>query len=165
MAATFYILCLGSTIPIKPEFKKDNLIYFNSATLDLNPTKTGTNTIDNSAVNLISSKNDTLLHISIRRTENAVVFNTKPNNAGWGTEERIVLKGTFTKGNNATITVYDHGDRYQILFDGKTVHYYKKRIEDNATQVSYTINKDVAQVFSRELGVTTFPSLPTWVGA
>lgn len=159
----FYLLPLSQTVNLKSEFIADGIIVFQSATLDLNPSKTGTNTIDNTAVNLLNS-GDNLLHISIRRPENAIVFNTLPANGNWGTEERVTLQGKFV-GPNTTITVYDHGDRYQILCDYHTVHYYTKRIKKNVTSVSYTINQGQTPPFSNPLAVTTYSSMDKLVAA
>jgi len=68
------------------------------------------------------------------------------------------LKGLFVNGLNTTITVYDHGDRFQVLIDYNTVHYYVKRIQENGTAVSYTINANQVSPFSDTLAVTTYDS-------
>ncbi|KAA8893847.1 galectin [Sphaerosporella brunnea] len=157
----FYLLNLDQTVKLSQEFKPDGIIVFHSAILDLNPSKTGTSEIDNTAINL-KHGNDILLHISIRRKENAVVFNSKTANGNWGAEERIVLKGAFS-GPNTTITVYNHGDRFQILFDYHTVHYYNKRIQANADNVSYNRNPDQTPPFSNPLAFSTYSSLAKMV--
>ncbi|KAF8244381.1 Galectin-3 [Wilcoxina mikolae CBS 423.85] len=159
----FYLLPLTETISLNTDFQADGIIVFQSATLDLNPSQTGTNTIDNTAVNLLHS-GDYLLHVSIRRRENAIVFNSRAANGNWGTEERETLDGRFV-GPNTTITVYDHGDRYQILFDYHTVHYYNKRIQKNADSISYTINQGQTPPFSNPLAVTTYSTMPELVAA
>jgi hypothetical protein len=126
--------------------------------LDFSPSKTGTNTIDNTAFNLLDKAGDILLHISFRRPENAIVFNTCPKNGGWGKEERVTLSGTFI-GADTTVTVYDHGNRYQILIDYHTVHYYEKRINQPTSCVSYTINENQTPPFSNPIAVSTYSSL------
>ncbi|EDR12978.1 galectin [Laccaria bicolor S238N-H82] len=126
------------TVTLKTPFKAENIIVFQSAKLDLTPS-TGPG-IDNTAVNILDAAGDVLLHVSIRRAENAIVLNSRPANGARGTEERVPLKGLFVNAPNTTITVYDHGDRFQILIDYKTVHYYAKRIQANGTAILYTIN-------------------------
>ncbi|PVF99326.1 galectin [Serendipita vermifera] len=152
----FYIIPLTKTVTLKSELKADGIVIFQSAKLDLHPSPTGTNTIDNTALNLING-NDILLTISIRRVENAVVFNSMLNN-GWGNEERIPLQGAF-KGNDTTVMVYDHGDRYQILFNYHTVKYYNKRSQKNATSLSYAINADQVSPFSDSIAANTYTSM------
>lgn len=158
----FYLLPLTKTVALKKEFTADGIIFFQSTTLDLNPSKTGTNTIDNTAFNLLSPEEDFLLHISFRRAENAIVFNSRTVNGDWGAEERVTLKGRFVGPDN-TVTVYDHGDRFQILIDFHTAHYYTKRIKKNTTSVSYTINPNQTSPFSDPVAVQTYSSLAKMV--
>ena len=84
-------------------------------------------------------------------------MNSRPANGTWGKEERVPLKGLFV-GLNTTITVYDHGDRYQVLIDYKTIHYFVKRIKENGNAVLYSINPDQISPFSDTLAVTTYDS-------
>jgi hypothetical protein len=123
----FYLLPIGEKVELKQEFKAENIIVFQSAKLDLTPSS-GTG-IDNTYVNIISADNNILLHISIRRAQNAIVLNSRTADGPWGTEERVTLEGRFVNGLNTTITVYDHGDRFQVLIDYNTIHYYEKRIQ------------------------------------
>ena len=76
----------------------------------------------------------------------------------WGTEERVPLKGLFGNVPNTTISVYDHGDRFQVLIDYKTIYYFVKRIQKNGTAVLYSINPDQISPFSDTLAVTTYDS-------
>lgn len=152
----FYLLPITQTVTLKSQFKAENIIVFQSAKLDLTPS-TGPG-IDNTAVNILDAAGDILLHVSIRRAENAIVFNSLPVNGAWGTEERVTLRGLFGNGLNTTITIYDHGDRFQILIDYKTVHYYAKRIQANGTAISYAINPGQISPFSNTLSVTTYDS-------
>ena len=153
----FYLLPITKSVTLKSEFKAENIIVFQSAKLDLTPS-TGSG-IDNTAVNILDAAGDYLLHISIRRAQNAIVLNSKTAGGAWGTEERVTLEGRFVDdGLNTTIAVYDHGDRYQVLIDYKTIHYYNKRILENGSAVSYTINADQVSPFSDTLAVTTYDS-------
>ena len=150
----FYLLPITESVTLKSEFKAENIIVFQSAKLDLTPS-TGSG-LDNTAVNILDAAGDYLLHISIRRKENAIVLNSKTAGGAWGKEERVTLEGRFVNGLNTTIAVYDHGDRFQVLIDYNTIHYYDKRILENGAAVSYTINADQVSPFSDTLAVTTY---------
>ena len=152
----FYLLPITKTVTLKSEFKAEDIIVFQSAKLDLTPS-TGPG-IDNTAVNILDAAGDVLLHVSIRRKEDAIVLNSKPADGPWGTEERVPLKGLFGNVPNTTISVYDHGDRFQVLIDYKTIYYFVKRIQKNGTAVLYSINPDQISPFSDTLAVTTYDS-------
>ncbi|KAH7917729.1 galectin [Leucogyrophana mollusca] len=152
-----YLLPITTAVTLKNEFKAEGIVDFQSAKLDLNPSSAGPNQIDNTSVNLLSAKNDNLLHISIRRAENAIVFNAHEVDKDWGKEERVPLKGAFV-GPDTVITVVDHGDRYQILTDYHTVHYFNKRISGNVNQLSYQINKNQISPFSDTLACQVYGS-------
>nr|BAJ72707.1 galectin homolog [Laccaria amethystina] len=149
----FYLLPLSQTVQLAQPFQAENIIVFQSAQLDLTPNPGRGH--DNTSVNIFSAAGDILLTISIRRAENAIVMNSLPASGNWGTEESVPLEGRFVNGGlNTTITVYDHGDRFQVLIDYNTIHYYAKRIQKNGTAVSYLT--DQASPFSNTLAVTTY---------
>ncbi|EAU92504.1 CGL3 lectin [Coprinopsis cinerea okayama7 len=151
----FHILRLESTVDLSEPLKDNGIIVFQSDKLDLEPSPNlGPTGIDNTNVNLINAKGDVLLHIGIRRRENAFVFNSIPYGESRGPEERIPLEGTFGDRRDPSITVFDHPDRYQIMIDYKTVYYYKKRLEGRCEKVSYKINEGQTPPFSDVLGVT-----------
>ncbi|KAF8245496.1 hypothetical protein K440DRAFT_651641 [Wilcoxina mikolae CBS 423.85] len=137
----FYLLPLTQTIALENKFKAHGIYVFQFALLDLNPSSVA----DNNSVNLMDS-GDFLLHISIRREAGVIVFNT------------VDLLGRFV-GPTTTITIYVHGDRYHILCDYHTVHYYNKRIKKNATSVAYLIGPNQTSPFSTPLAVTTYNSM------
>lgn len=153
----FYLCSLDGKVQLNEPLKTDSLVVFQSASLDLKPSQTG-NQIDNSALNLLDQQNNVMLHISIRRTENAIVFNSREHNGNWGKEERVTLKDRFV-GPNVTVTVYDHGDRYQILIDYRTVYYYNKRIRGDCTTCSYSMNQGQSPVFSNPIAVNTYKTM------
>ena len=150
-----YLLPVHQTVALKKEFRAGNIMVFRSAKLDLTPSTRWD--LDNTSVNIMSASNDYLLHISIRRAHNSIVFNSKRANGSWDRDERITLEGLFVNGLHTTITVYDHGDRFQVLIDYNTVHYYVKRFQGNGTDVLYECDIDVS-VFSDTLAVTTYDS-------
>ena len=147
-----YLLPLGEVVPLQKAVERGSVVIFQSAFW--NPDAAGSD--DNTSVNLLD-QGDFLLQIAIRNGENAIVFNTRTANGKWGTEEREPLQGSFVR-PNTSITVYDHGNRFEILFSGQTVHYYDKRINRNATSVFYKINQQ-SSPFSDPLVVSTFTSM------
>ena len=152
----FYLLPITQRVTLNSEFKAENIIVFQSAKLDLSPS-TGTG-LDSTYTQIISTDGDVLLSVGIRRAENAIVLNSKPADGSWDTEERVTLEGRFVNGLNTSITVYDHGDRFQVLIDYNTIHYFVKRIEKNGTAVTYGIHPNSSSVFSDTLAVTTYDS-------
>ncbi|KAJ7690387.1 hypothetical protein B0H17DRAFT_936144, partial [Mycena rosella] len=90
------------------------------------------------SLNLVAENNDIVLHISFRRDENAIVVNAR-SSAGWLSEERTSF-GNKLEGNNYTVTVYDHGDRYQIAFNGRTGHYFTKQIQADVAALQYFVD-------------------------
>lgn len=149
-----YFINVNKTIKLDSEFKTGNLAVFQSAALDLTvPSGSG----DNTSINILQGESY-LLHISIRRDTNLIVFNSKAAGGSWDTEETVSLEGALT-GPPTTVTVYDHGDRFQILGDFVTLHYFTKRIKGNADSFSYLANTDKALIFSNPLAVTTTTAL------
>ncbi|KAH6912476.1 Galectin-3 [Coprinopsis sp. MPI-PUGE-AT-0042] len=149
-----FLLRLRGEAVLKEPLKPNGIIDFQCGSVDLRPSRSlGPTGIDNTSINLLSSQDDILLHISIRRQEGAIVLNSCTNTEGWGIEERIPLTETFTDPVNPTITVYDHPDRLQLAFDYKNVHYYTKRVNDEVARLSYNINEGQTPVFSEVLVV------------
>ncbi|KAH7106381.1 hypothetical protein BKA62DRAFT_825919 [Auriculariales sp. MPI-PUGE-AT-0066] len=120
--------------------------------------------IDNTNINIESSDGDTLLHVSVRRVENAIVFNSLPKGGEWGTEERVALLGVFER-TDATFTVRLNGAEWHILVDGRPIKTYHQRIHKPAVTASYRSNN--RPVFSDPLLVTRayFPLKPADVAA
>jgi len=155
----FYLLSISQTIKLKNELGADGIIVFQSASLDLE--QSTASVFDSSTINLLNA-GDHLLHLCIRRRDNAIVVNSLTAGGDWGPEETKPHQGKFI-GPNTTIMIYDHGDHYQILFDYHTVHYYKKRILKSATSISYGIADGQSLVFSNPLAVTTYSSMAQFV--
>ena len=95
--------------------------------------------IDNTNVNFYNAGGNNILHISFRRAEQQIVFNTAPEGYNWEQEERVALPEL--RSNNTFIIVYDHGNRYQIIINGRTVHYFNKRYGGQGLEVSYEVNE------------------------
>ncbi|KAF8460917.1 galectin [Kalaharituber pfeilii] len=150
----FYLLKLGGALTLSNAVQADGIVIFQSAFVDVRSCPVG----DNTSFNLLNRSGDCLLHITFRRPKNVIVFNARRHDGGWGSQESIPLAGAFKTDGLATVTVYDHGDRYQILIDGRTVHYFQKRFHDAATQVSYGTDASPPP-FSDPVAVTQFQNI------
>jgi len=129
------------------------VIAFHSAQQDLAPCSKGASAANPNGhpietnIQLCNTKvgRDTghiLLEISIRRAENAVLFNAQAKESvldGWGQPESIPLSmvNPSPSTSGLTILVCDRGDKYQILFNLSTVHYFAKRFPGPTTSVLY----------------------------
>lgn len=87
-------LFLGHELKFDRPIGDGGSIVFYSTCINLVP-DFGHN-IDNTSVNVLSADKDTLLHISIRRAENAIVFNSQMHGGGWQQEERVRLPNVRT---------------------------------------------------------------------
>ncbi|KAG1877915.1 hypothetical protein DFJ58DRAFT_753215 [Suillus subalutaceus] len=154
-----YTLDIGKDVYIKGgDITTDGIIAFWPVSYDETPDlKHG---IDNTNLNLQDNNKNLLLHISFRRPENAIVFNTMQTRVGWGTEERVPLDGKIsTPASNTAIMVFDFGSHYHILIDYRTVHSYKKRLPGNVRSVSYHVNLGQNPVFGKRMQVVTYSSM------
>jgi len=153
-----YLLPINGQVTLASDFQNEGIIIFQSAKLDLTATAAaGDPNLDNTSINLLNSAGDITLHIAFRSIQNVILFNSTIG-GGYGAEETVPLAGAFV-GPDHTVTVYDHGDRFQILIDYHTVKYYNKRSTTNATAVSYGTNvNQVASPFSSTLTVETYSS-------
>ncbi|KAF8550243.1 hypothetical protein OG21DRAFT_442115 [Imleria badia] len=128
--STSYTLDIGNHVYMGSDITTDGIIAFWPVSYDRTPDlKHGA---DNTSLNLWDNDSNLLLHISFRRVENAIVFNTKTNAKGWGREERVPLDGKIaTPANQTAIMVFDFGNYYHILIGYRTVHSYNKRLFGN----------------------------------
>jgi len=93
-------------------------------------------------INLENKTGDVVLQISIRRSQNAVVFNAQVKQSlldGWGQPESVPLNviNPSPSTSGLTILVCDRGDKYQILFNLTTVHYFAKRMYGPVSSLTY----------------------------
>ena len=134
----------GLPTPLSPGM----VIAFNSTQHDLSLCSKGVSAANPKGypiatnILLLNKTGDVVLQISIRRARNAVLFNAQAKESlldGWGQSESIPLSmvnpSPLTSG--LTISVCDRGDKYQILFNLSTVHYFAKRFPGPATSVVY----------------------------
>ena len=142
---------LNERIGLSSPLTNDSLVILHSQ--ELNPTPEPQAHIDNTNVNFYNEEGNNILHISFRRVEKQIVFNTAPDGVSWEREERVGLSDVLLR-NDTFIVVYDHGDRYQILVDGRTVHHFNKRYGGEGVEVSYEVNKYTQNpIFSHTIDV------------
>ncbi|TFK27608.1 hypothetical protein FA15DRAFT_653495 [Coprinopsis marcescibilis] len=146
----FYLLKARDSTKLADEFKAEWIALLQAPKLDISKPH------GFSSINFMSASQNILLHMSFRPGINVIVFNSKTKDGAWGPEERISFMGRF--GMNPIIGVYDHGDRYQVLFDNETVIYYNKRIHETATMLQYNVDAGKTAVFGEALGVNTYSS-------
>ncbi|KAI9458793.1 hypothetical protein HD554DRAFT_1691010 [Boletus coccyginus] len=157
--STSYTLDVGKQVYLKgSDITTDGIIAFWPVSYDETPDLN--HGIDNTALNLRDKDGNLLLHISFRRAENAIVFNTNKVGVGWGQEERVPLDGKIaTPASNTAIMVFDFGNHYHILIDYRSVHSYNKRLAGNVRSVSYGVNPGQIPVFGNRMQVVTYSSL------
>lgn len=161
-AMVFDFLYYGKTIKLASEFKQGGIVVFQSTTLNLAPPAKES---DNTGINIQRGEN-ILLHISIRRRERLLLFSSKPAGGDWSAMEGGPLKGAFY-GSQPSITVYDHGDRFQILTDYDTNYYFIKKITGIADSFSYLAynSPTIPSPLSDPLFVTIYGSFEGMVPA
>lgn len=119
-------------------------IYFVSTSYDSEPDPSLHR--DYTSFNLVNGK-DILLHISIRRGEDRIVLDTKRDDTWDDNLQVIDLKGVFS-GPGAIIKVDENATSYDVSFNNSpTIHTFPKRINANATAVSYNAVEQI-RVFS-----------------
>ena len=151
-------LPLGQTVALPKASKTGGIIIFKSSSWNAWPPGA-----DNTALNILNDQGDYLLHISLRPRSNTLVLNSRSASGGWGSEERESLRDFF-KAPTFEIMVYDHGDRYQLLFSNETVHYYKKRLGGTNSKIAYGTNNDTSPL-SQTLNVSTYDTFAEFVSS
>lgn len=153
-------LGVGKTLQFKKPLTPDCVVIIDSSSINLTPAKG--EGIDNTQFYFTANadgKGDVLFLLSIRRAENAIVFNTLIGGS-WGKEERVSLDKRF-RTDKPSILVHDQGDGYEIFIDYRHVYWFEKRNKDNqsAKAIAYTVNKGQSPVWSKGLNVKVFGSM------
>ncbi|KAF7367522.1 FAD/NAD(P)-binding domain-containing protein [Mycena sanguinolenta] len=146
-------LAFGHQVTFAEPFGDGGSIVFYSNTVNL--VSHYCSPIDNTYVEM-SSDDDILLRMSVRRVENAIVFNSRPSGGPWGQEERIPLQDVFEL-TDATITFRLQSSTWFILADAIVIASYNSLVQKPATRASYSGNDEHALVFSNPLRVTVAP--------
>ncbi|KAF5536590.1 galectin [Fusarium napiforme] len=144
-------LQLGNSIIFDKVFEAGTFITFYSETYKPVPDKNVD--VDNTSLNIQSLDDDYLLHISFRRAENQIVFNSfpvTPETLEWGPEDRVSLQGVFSK-TDARVSVRLEANHYKVYVDDSIIHTYKKRIIKDAQRISYRTNSE--SVFTNPITV------------
>lgn len=157
MADQWIILPKTSLTPLVFTKVKSPLVPGSSVTFvstSYNPKPNTDVRIDGAGFNLING-NDILLHISVRRAQNYIDFNTRRGNT-WGHGKRVSLSGVFS-GPGAVIKVAVSHTSYEISFDSSSVtHTFPKAIQGDATAVSYYEDENRAPTFSNPVIAAIF---------
>ncbi|KAJ5408780.1 hypothetical protein N7509_002663 [Penicillium cosmopolitanum] len=152
-------LKINTNRKFKESLKADAVVLIDSNSLNLTPAKT--KGIDNTQFYFTDGNNDDgniLFLLSIRRAENAIVFNSRIDN-NWGKEVRVSLEGRF-RTDKPSILVHDQGDGYEVFIDWKHVLWFEKRAKDKiAKTISYTVNDGQKSVLSAGLNVKVYSSM------
>ena len=130
---------------------KGSLVVLHSHQLNTTPEPQAY--IDNTNLNFYNEAGNNILHISFRRVEEEIVFNTAPDGVSWEQEERVPLPGKLRR-NDTYVIVWDQGDSYQVLIDGFNVKHFNKRYGGNGVAVSYEVNEHTQKpIFSQTIDV------------
>ncbi|KAF9533284.1 hypothetical protein CPB83DRAFT_758032 [Crepidotus variabilis] len=149
----FHKVPLNQITTLPEPVKVDGILIFRSFDLNMYASLSGKG--DYTLLDLLNAGGDVMLHISVRCCQNAIVFNTSTKNTGWGPEEIVELKGHF-EGFNTTVAIYNHPDMFQIITNGRTAHYFKKRIQGDVAKLSYFTAEGLPSFFSDPIAVETF---------
>ena len=142
---------LNERIGLSSPLTNDSLVILHSQ--ELNPTPEPQAHIDNTNVNFYNEEGNNILHISFRRVEKQIVFNTAPEGNNWEREERVPLSGKLRR-NDTYVIVWDQGDYYQVFIDGFNAKRFTKRYGGNGVAVSYEVNEYTQNpIFSHTIDV------------
>ncbi|KIM47202.1 hypothetical protein M413DRAFT_23445 [Hebeloma cylindrosporum] len=160
---------VGGSIRLKSPLTKGMILALKSRRLDLSAPKH--KSTDPMKLQLWNKAGEIVLQILIYSKENMVSFNSRTQVSlldGWGERETIFhIATSFQSTSRFTISVHDCGDKYQILFNLTTVHFFQKRfsINSSATKVTYRqgSGNDSPTTLSPSLQVSVYSSdaLPT----
>jgi hypothetical protein len=148
----FHPLPIQGTVNFRNDFTYDGIILLRSSTLNL--IDGGRTTLD-----LLNAEGDVILHLAFVRGPSRVVFNTRHSeSSSWEREEHILSEGKFV-GQDASIMICDHRDRFQILINNRTAHYFRKRFQGNATAIAYNVDAGQKSLFSEYLTIDQYSCL------
>ena len=165
----------GQWLVLQTPLTAGMVVTLNSDKQDLSPCSKGASTANpkggpiQTNIQLLNDEDDVVLEISIRREQNSVLFNAQAKQSaldGWGQPESIPLSviNPSPSTSGLTILVCDRKDKYQILFNLTTVHYFAKRLPGPATSVQYVNrspgNPTLALSVTLKVDVRKIDSLP-----
>ncbi|CAG7938948.1 unnamed protein product [Penicillium olsonii] len=137
--------------------KADSVILLESSSVDLS---TPDSKIDMTQISIKDANDDTIFHISIRRGQGEIIFNSKLDGS-WGEEERIPIGSRFENEEGATILIHDQGNGYEVSIDWVHALWFAKRADGRTAQsIWYGLgDKQGTSTLSEDLEVRTYPSM------
>ncbi|KAE8363174.1 hypothetical protein BDV27DRAFT_159078 [Aspergillus caelatus] len=151
---------LRNSLCFRQQLGTDSVIIVKSALVDLTPPSPSES--DMTQLSITNGLGDIVFHISIRRTQCAIIFNTKPASGQWGPEVEVQLERHFRGQDEATILIHDQGEGYETFVNWTHVHWFEKRIWPTAPQaIHYGLSdgQGATSVLAPKLQVFTYPSM------
>jgi len=155
---TLNLIPVNKTVKLSNSIHTDGIIIFRSSQLN----RSMDNHEAHAGLYLVADNKDVVLHIGFRRDEDVIIFNARMSSGKWLRADRIPL-GNRLLGKNHTVTVYDHGDNFQILFNGKTGHSFKKQLQGQVSSLMYDVGNDKIPLFSDPLVAETYDNFAALV--
>ncbi|CAA7264388.1 unnamed protein product [Cyclocybe aegerita] len=164
-SARFYQVGTNSTAKLIAPITNDGIVIFRSAGLNTNQNPGSGMKVNNTSLNLLNNDGAYLLHIGFRLVPNTIVFNSRKPDGTWLQEKSVsAAVDHFTGPNgNTSVTVFDHGDKYQVLLNGKTVIHYAKQISGPASTLLYKVDEGESPLFSSMVAANTYTNLAALV--
>ncbi|KAJ5253116.1 hypothetical protein N7489_003526 [Penicillium chrysogenum] len=150
-------LPLHGSLQFQQTLKADSVILIESSSVD--PVKPDDG-VDMTQISIMDGKNDIIFHISIRRAQGQIIFNSKLGGS-WGEEERIDIARRFHSEDGATILIHDQGEGFEVSIDWVHAIWFAKRAQGTTPQsIQYDLwNKEGTTALSEDLEVRTYPSV------
>jgi hypothetical protein len=116
--------------------------------------------VDMTQISITDESNDIILHVSIRRRQGEIIFNSKLGGS-WGKEEKIAIDHRFDNEDGSTILIHDQGKGFEISIDWVHAIWFGKRAEDRTAQsISYGLaDEQGTSTLADDLEVRTYPSM------
>ncbi|KAF7340703.1 FAD/NAD(P)-binding domain-containing protein [Mycena sanguinolenta] len=146
-----YPICIGGKVSL--ELERGEPVYFEFTSSYINFYQERSS---DTYINLLSADGDIILHLSVRRRENTIVFNSQPSGRGWSVEERIDLERVF-KQTQAVIGFRLDADTWVVEIDYHEVKRFKQRIHKPLVAVSYDSDDQRQPFFAHECKLALAP--------
>ncbi|OQD96201.1 hypothetical protein PENVUL_c096G02586 [Penicillium vulpinum] len=150
-------LALHSSLRFQQTLKADSVILIESSSVD--PVKPNDG-IDMTQISITDAENDTIFHISIRRAQGQIIFNSRLGGS-WGEEERIDIGRRLDNEDGATILIHDQGEGFEVSINWVHAIWFAKRVQGRTPEsIWYDIrNKEGTSALSEDLEIRTYPSM------
>jgi hypothetical protein len=148
---TLNLIPVNKTVKLSHSIKTDGIIIFRSSQLN----RSRSDHKAHAGLDLVADNKDVLLHIGFRPDEDVIIFNARTSSGQWLREARIPFQNRL-RGKNHTVTVYDHGDNFQILFNGKTGYTFRKQLPGHVSSLRCDVGKNQVPLFSDPVVAETY---------